>query len=89
MSCLFLSFLFMVVFIKAVSPSKAQLFEYPGGGAIWGGLGGAALLERVCHWGWALRIVSLSLILVHSLCFMFTVKAILSQLPVPAAVPAV
>lgn len=89
MSCLFLSFLFMVVFIKAVSPSKAQLFEYPGGGAIWGGLGGAALLERVCHWGWALRIFSLSLILVHSLCFMFTVKAILSQLPVLAAMPAV
>ena len=71
----------MVVSVSPLLPSQAQIFEYPGDGAIWGGLGGAALLERVCHWGWALRIYSLSLILIHSLCFMFTVKTILSQLP--------
>lgn len=26
------------------------------GGAVWEGLGSAASLERVCHWGWALRL---------------------------------
>ena len=27
----------------------------PVGRTIWEGLGGVALLEEVCHWGWALR----------------------------------
>lgn len=37
-------------------PLEAQAFAhwFPAGGAVWGSLGGAALLEEMCHRGWAL-----------------------------------
>lgn len=46
----------MLVLVR-MSP-KAQAFGYlvSVGGAIWGGLGGEALLEEVWHWNWALRL---------------------------------
>ena len=37
---------YMLIYLKT---------PYPMDGAIWGGLGGVALLEKVCHCGWALR----------------------------------
>ena len=32
----------------------------PVGGTVWEGLGGVALLEKMCHWGWALRFLKLT-----------------------------
>lgn len=60
----------------------------PVGGAIWGSLwgcglaGGRVLLEA------GLRSYSFILLPVCSLCFMFEVEGVRSQLPAPASVPA-
>ena len=38
-------------------------------GTIWEGMGSMALLEKVCHWGWALRFQKPMLgLVIHSLC---------------------
>lgn len=48
-------------------------------------LRGAALMEEVCHWGWALRVYSLVLFPVCSLCFLCVDKGVIYQLPALAA----
>lgn len=50
----------------------------------WCGLSGGS----ICHWGWALRVSSLVPLPVHSLCFLFTVEDISTQLPAPAPLSA-
>lgn len=39
-----------------------------------GCLGGVAMLEEACHWGWALRVWAFTLFLVYSLCFVLMAK---------------
>lgn len=41
------------------------------------------MLEEVYHWRWALRIYSLTPLLVYFLCFRLTVMEVISQLPAP------
>lgn len=48
-------------------------------------LGDGGLLEGVRHWGQALRVCSLILLPVLSLCFAFVAEDVISQLPVPVS----
>ena len=50
-------------------------------------LGGRALLEEVCHCGWALRFYSLAPLPVFFLGFLCAEDNVMSQLPAPAAMP--
>lgn len=49
-------------------------------------VGGAALLENICHWTglWGFRVLPTS----SPIYYVFVVKYMISQLPVPAAMPA-
>lgn len=57
------------------------------GGTVSGGLGGAAILKEVYHWGWALWWKALSC-LQGAFCFMLVVQDVSSQLSDPTAMPA-
>lgn len=49
------------------------------GGTVWTGLAGVALLDEVCHWSWASRLVQrLTLLPVCFLCFLFAVQDVSS-----------
>lgn len=59
---------------------------FPVSGPVWVGLGGAALLEKVCDWGWSVGLQSLVPFLVLKL--MLVIEDVSSQLPAQATVPA-
>ena len=50
------------------------------GEIVWKELGGAVLLEEVCHWGWTLRFQKLTPFPVSCLCLMFIDQDVSSQL---------
>lgn len=55
---------------------------------VWGG--GAAWMEEIHHWAWALRLPRLAPfpVLFHSLCSVLAAEDMSSQVPAPAAMPA-
>lgn len=73
------SILYRLRYLNAWSPVLVKEVMEPSGGR--------AFLEEVCHSGQILCVDSLSLILVHSLCLMFTFADISSQLAAPATMP--
>ena len=61
---------------------------FPAGGTVWGGVGGVALVQKVCYCGRAWRVEIPELRLIQSLCFAAVVQDVSCHLPVPAATPA-
>lgn len=59
--------------ILTIGPQLVMVF--------WGSLGGMGLLEEVCHWMWALREESFTLLSIFSLYYKFVFENVSSQLP--------
>lgn len=68
--------------------------EFPNGSAVWGSVGGRALLEKVHHGGGGAGFEVKQtnkrnpLLPVSFLCFVLVVQDVSSQFPVPTAMPA-
>lgn len=76
---------------EQLPPLPHRLTWSPVGGAVWGGSGCGALLEKERPCRWALRACSLALLTGPSFCFMFAVEmgsfSFLLQLPADMPIP--
>jgi hypothetical protein len=70
----------MVIWMKSVSHRLRYLNRWSiVGGTVWGNLGDMALVEKLCQWGWDLRIYNSISLLVYSFDFLFVVKYVSIQ----------